>query len=656
MNGPEYELGRRRLLRVTGAGILGTASLSAGVGAAAESVEGAPDEDEYGEILEAMAGDGSGEDPYVVTDVVELQAMAGDVTGTYELGNDIDASATADWNDGRGFDPIFDENAGDPDDADIEDPDGDVDDEGIDDPDDAEPPADPGTGEFAGILLGNEHEITGLTIDRPDEVGVGLFLANLGTLFGFTVRDASMNGAAGGVLVASNGGNVGQIAVEGELTGEDTVGGIAGANGGQVVECDAAVDVTGRDAIGGTVGLNVERLFDVTATGAVTGRNAAGGLVGRNNGNVDRSRAEGAATGEIHVGGLVGGNTGRLTGSVATGPVTGDREVGGAVGENFEEVLGVTTEGDVDGGERVGGLVGESYGEVRVCAALGDVTGGERVGGLVGWNAISGIIADSYAFGALKGNVAVGALVGLFGDEFMREDETVELRRCYWNADETDADPVGVEEPGDGEVTFEEGTVAGLSSEQFVGENVTEHLAEFDFDQHWRTFADDVPQPRAQTPAVFEIVDVSSTELRVTQDDLFELTVGVENTAEWDGTQPVGLFIQGDPLEVTELTLEPGESAEVSFDELEAAVLPTGNHVFTVETLDDVVQGTLTVETGTGDDSDDAGPDPGDDADGADPDDVDDDGPGFGVPAAVTGVGTAAYLLSRRFDREKREA
>jgi len=651
-----YELGRRRLLQATGAGLLGATALS-GVGAstgtaASTDVEEAPDPDDYEAILEELDGDGSEDAPYVITDVVELQAIAGDLSAIYELGNDIDASATANWNDGAGFDPIFDET---PDDDELEEPDEDeTPDDEFEEPDEDDV-EEPETGEFSGVLLGEGHEIAGLWIDRPDEVGVGLFLANAGVVFELAVTDATVNGGAGGVLVGANNGNVGRVTVDGEVTGDDLVGGIAGTNSGQIVDCEATVDVVAADGVGGAVGSNVGVLSEVTAAGDVTGGHSIGGLTGRNVGEIDQCLAEGNVDGEFRVGGLVGQNNRRLTGSIARGDVDGGVAVGGAVGESFEEVLGVTAEGDVTGEEPVGGLVGENYGEVRVCNALADVAGEARVGGLVGWNANSGIVADAYAIGAVDGDEAVGALVGHLGEEFMADGESVELSRAYWSVDETDADAVGVEEAGDGEVTAEE--LDGLAGEAFVGEDAAEQLPAFDFEQQWRAVPDDVPGPRAQTPAVFEIVDVSPTELEVTQDDLLELTAEIENTGEWDGTQTVRFSIEDGPFATTDLTLDAGEVDEVHFDELAADVIPVGNHTFAVETFDDAVQGTIAVESGSGDDSDDsddAGVENGADDASDDADtgvDADDDGPGFGVPAAIAGVG-GAYLLARHLERD----
>ena len=51
-------------------------------------------------------GRGSFRRPYLITNVKQLQEMADELDANYVLRKDIDASDTADWNDGMGFRPI----------------------------------------------------------------------------------------------------------------------------------------------------------------------------------------------------------------------------------------------------------------------------------------------------------------------------------------------------------------------------------------------------------------------------------------------------------------------------------------------------------------------------------------------------------------------
>src|SRR5690606_22748685 len=85
-------------------------------------------------------GSGTQEDPYLIHDVYELQAMKDNLNAHYALAKDIDASATVNWNDGAGFEPI-------------------------------------GTSSspFRGSFDGRGHKITGLYINRESTSNVGLF-------------------------------------------------------------------------------------------------------------------------------------------------------------------------------------------------------------------------------------------------------------------------------------------------------------------------------------------------------------------------------------------------------------------------------------------------------------------------------------------------
>jgi len=148
----------------------------------------------------AFSGSGSGteEDPYVITTVEQLQEMKDNLTAYYELGNDIDASATSGWNDGAGFEPIGTENA-----------------------------------PFTGSLDGQGYKIENLFINRA---------TNYIGLFGYV--------GSGGVVK-----NVGLENVN--VTGSVVVGGLVGHNwGGTVSNCYSTGFVSGNNYVAVLVGYN----------------------------------------------------------------------------------------------------------------------------------------------------------------------------------------------------------------------------------------------------------------------------------------------------------------------------------------------------------------------------------------------------------------
>ncbi|WP_162801349.1 MBG domain-containing protein [Azospirillum brasilense] len=253
-----------------------------------------------------IAGAGTAVTGYMLVNTAEnLQAIGTNLAGTYALGRDIDADATAGWNHGAGFAPL-----------------GSV----------ATP--------FTGLLDGRDHAVSGLTINRPGSDDVGLF-GVVGT--GGAVRDVRMVGGSVlganrvGALVGSNAGAVTWASATGTVTGRGgEVGGLVGSNSGTIGQSFATGAVTAQGgAVGGLVGSSSGTILQTYASGAVTaGGDQVGGLVGRvTAGSVTETYALGSVTGTRSVGGLIGDNGGTVTESYATGAVTG-QDAGGLIGAN----------------------------------------------------------------------------------------------------------------------------------------------------------------------------------------------------------------------------------------------------------------------------------------------------------------------------------
>ncbi len=210
----------------------------------------------------------------LIHDVVGLQAM---VDGTnYALGNDIDASATASWNSGAGFNPIS---------------------------------------SFTTTLAGLGHTVDGLTINRPGQSTIGL----IGVLWG-TVRDLTLSNMSviGGGRVGTLAGNVSSGSVinvhaTGSVTG--TAGQIGGLVGwfdqGTISGSSSTATVSGGDEVGGLIGrLRAGSVSDSYATGSVTATgDYAGGFAGSvyQGGTLTNVYASGRVTGSSNTGGLIGG-------------------------------------------------------------------------------------------------------------------------------------------------------------------------------------------------------------------------------------------------------------------------------------------------------------------------------------------------------------
>ncbi len=288
----------------------------------------------------------------------DLQGMAGNLSGNYALGADIDASATSGWNGGAGFDPIV---------------------------------------PFSGRLDGLGHVIHNLTINRPDTNNIGLIGSASSTAFVTNLGLANNNVTGSlwvGGLVGYNFGAIAQSYATGTVTGTGNyVGGLVGYNNaGAITQSHTTGAVSGKDYTGGLIGFNYQGTISLShATGAVSGTGYVGGLVGIDNhgGSIIRSYATGAVTSiGSYTGGLVGSHDGILSQSYATGAVSGTNCVGGLTGENWGDIIQSYATGNVTGrGFYIGGLAGLNYhGNITQSYATGYISGNDDVGGLVGYN------------------------------------------------------------------------------------------------------------------------------------------------------------------------------------------------------------------------------------------------------------------------------
>lgn len=328
------------------------------------------------ETVSAFSGSGSGteEDPFIITDVDELQEMRGTLGAWFKLGNDIDALATQNWNGGSGFVPVGDDPHG-----------------------------------FTGHLDGNDFTISGLYINRSSTDCVGLFgMLDRATIKDVRLVDADITGNfyCGTLAGKVSSGSITNCYAAGNLTGNECVGMLAGyAEETSFVECRSAASVSGNYVVGGLIGYNYAgRITDCDSTGTVTARYAWGGY---------------------NIGGLVGSHIGdypdysSIVNCHSTADVNGSQTVGGLVGQSSDgiSIENCYSRGTVTGTNfDIGGLVGYSGWDVDIkhCYSTGDVSGLDSVGGLVG---ACGYVSISLSYcaggGTISGRDSVGGLVGL---------------------------------------------------------------------------------------------------------------------------------------------------------------------------------------------------------------------------------------------------
>lgn len=379
-------------------------------------------------VTDLTGGGKSINDAMLVHDVYELQAINNNaeekrndknyvykyVHGNYMLANDIDASATSTWNSGKGFESIgqlTQMTMGTP--------------KGF-------------QGGFTGVLDGAGYTVKDLSINRSDEVYVGLF-------GGLTETAAVMN-----------------LNLTGNILCKNNVGGIAARNFGMIRNVVNKANVSGESLVGGITGMNCGRLESVTNGGAVTGTSSnVGGIAGKNGdsssqtGSIINAQNIGSINGNGIVGGIVGDNfvnsiianasnsgevtsTGQYTGGISGtnrgsltnidnfGKVTGTNQVGGISGANHNNAVSSQNAGTIDkanntgaisGKMSVGGIVGANYSNISNSSNSGDVIGTlQKIGGIVGLNGLldakSGTIENVTNIGAVTGTTYVGGIAG----------------------------------------------------------------------------------------------------------------------------------------------------------------------------------------------------------------------------------------------------
>jgi hypothetical protein len=393
------------------------------------------------QLLTEMTGSGTPGNPYIITNVEELQAMDAERDAHYKLGNDIDASDTQYWNNGSGFKPVATY-----------------------------------SNRFEGSLDGDGKTISNLYVNNESKILQGLFntISPGGKVHDFNMIDVDITGYGyTGALAGVNTGTVRDITIQGDIDGAYYVGGAIGIADGypggtpdygyngidensSVKRVSTNVDIIHNNTIaGGVVGYGSGGpYFDLSAEGTIfsnyTGYGGIGGTIGygENGAQIRRNQADVDinATANSETGGLVGFlDVGHVKNGFATGNVIGDTNVGGLVGTN----------------DNAGGNIEQAY-------AQGDVTGNQHVGGLVGENEDYADIHFAYATGNVTGNTETGGVIGRYVGPGPVEG-------MYWDVNTT------------GQDTSPTNNATGLATPEMQGSSAEGNMSELDFTSNWQT-------------------------------------------------------------------------------------------------------------------------------------------------------------------------
>lgn len=340
----------------------------------------------YGQF---SGGSGTTQDPYLIGNIQQLQAVSSvSNTAHFRLISDIDASQTATWNNGQGFEPISYQN---------------------------------------GSLDGNNFSISNLVINRTNEDRAAL-IEHIGpncTVKDLTLENVNISGKTRTAsLCGVLSGEIQNVFVSGTINGDDNSGGLAGEiySGSNVSDCRTNANVmSSGSTVGGLIGYNNSAIVENYSTyGSVNGKNQVGGLIVKNEGDVISSQSAAVVTGSgDNIGGLIGlNNDGDISNSSSEGEVNGKKNTGGLIGFNGYNGSTITnchSTANVNGRIHVGGLVGFNQdGLIELCYSTGIVNGETETGGLVGYMAYgSSVISQCFSTSEVFGQHSnIGGLVG----------------------------------------------------------------------------------------------------------------------------------------------------------------------------------------------------------------------------------------------------
>lgn len=227
-------------------------------------------------------GDGSSENPWQVTNWIELSEVRNNSNRHYELVNDLDSNSfgydsLVRSNGSEGWEPIY---------------------------------------SLSGSFDGKEHTIRDLTINRPEYAYCGLF-GNIytpsATVKNLRIQRSNILGKwyVGGIA-GHNNGRILNSSFEGQVSGNSNVGGLTGYNNGIIAFCFSRGTVLGiqtvPQSIGGFVGYNSSKgsISDCYSSTSVEAYASVGGLVGINTGSIKTCLSTGFGYGTLNAGLFVG--------------------------------------------------------------------------------------------------------------------------------------------------------------------------------------------------------------------------------------------------------------------------------------------------------------------------------------------------------------
>ena len=305
---------------------------------------------------------------------------------------------------------------------------------------------------------GNNHTISGIVVNKPDQDYQGFFTQLQGTVNNLNIVDSYIVGQnyVGGICgqyTYQESGKPDSVTIEnctfqGTVIGQESVGGIAGLLNSYpftIQNCTSSGKIIGKNKVGGIFGDNKSRGFvkflNCTNNSTVSGIEKVGGIIGlldtklynqpwkmvncKNTGNI---------TGTSYVGGICGKHTWGnekidFTDCFNTGNIVivenndvSSQYAGGICGyfDSYCNITNCYNTGSISGkASYVGGISGNlKSSRMNMCWNSGSIEGTDYVGGLIGdssSNYDDHKIRNCYNLGDVKGDTNVGGIcAGLY--------------------------------------------------------------------------------------------------------------------------------------------------------------------------------------------------------------------------------------------------
>ncbi|QUL56874.1 chitobiase/beta-hexosaminidase C-terminal domain-containing protein [Paenibacillus tritici] len=188
---------------------------------------------------------------------------------------------------------------------------------------------------FKGVLDGQGHTLSGLTLRSSEQQTAGFIRENYGQLLNVNFTGADISGAVNsGVAAGINhtGAVIQNVKASGSVTGSAAAGGVAGLNQGLIEKSvNEGVTLSGQGRKGGIAGRNAGVIHQAVSKGNIdaSATLAVGGIAGEN--SAEGTITESMVYGDVHVasaqaiaGGISGLNAGAIKNSYSAGAVTAE--------------------------------------------------------------------------------------------------------------------------------------------------------------------------------------------------------------------------------------------------------------------------------------------------------------------------------------------